>query len=274
MLSANDVSTPIEQLAKKLICGYYSSIMRFREQYEFIHILSHMRSGSSLLTHLLISNPDICGYGETHITYSTPQDFQVLIGKVLYMLRRFPGPGRERYILDKVLHNWLLTPENVELLCNGKCHVIFLLREPHGTLASLMKSLKYSEPRAVNYYLNRLATLEKYARELTRHNSCVVLTYEQILCQTDRTFEQLERFLDLQQPLSETYQILHTTGKRGVGDSSQNIFSGSIVRNRKLEHLQVSDESFNAAWEAFRRCHIALTQCCISVDPVKRYACA
>jgi LPS sulfotransferase NodH len=40
--------------------------------YEFVHILSHMRSGSTLLAHLLASHPEIIGYGETHIRYRSP----------------------------------------------------------------------------------------------------------------------------------------------------------------------------------------------------------
>ncbi|MDY7013544.1 MAG: sulfotransferase family protein, partial [Cyanobacteriota bacterium] len=55
----------------------------FRLQpYRVLFILSHMRSGSSLLTHILNSNPEIIGYGETHLQYSSEADFKRLMLKV------------------------------------------------------------------------------------------------------------------------------------------------------------------------------------------------
>jgi len=71
-----------------LIAGYFYfrintladpyTIVGRGQPYRILLILSHMRSGSSLLTHLLNSNPEIIGYGETHIQYASEQDFKKL----------------------------------------------------------------------------------------------------------------------------------------------------------------------------------------------------
>jgi len=280
LIPLHKVPGPIRRLLKRPVhgCyslyGYYSSARRAGRPYEFVYILSHMRSGSSLLTHLLVSNPDICGFGEAHIRYSTPRSFNTLIGKVLFTLRRTPGSVSERYVLDKVLHNYLLTYENVNLLCDEKSRVIFLLREPAATLPSIMKFLNYSEQQALDYYISRLAMLEKNARELSRHKHCVMLTHDQLLYSTDKIFGMLERFLALQQPLSETYQVLRTTGRGGTGDPSKNIRAGFIVREQtKPKAAQISPESLNSAWQAFEHCRATLAQYCESVDSEQSEAC-
>jgi len=66
-----------------------------------LFILGHMRSGSSLLTHILSSNAAIDGYGETHLDYSNPQDFGVATANVCRHLWKVPSG---EYVLDKVLH--------------------------------------------------------------------------------------------------------------------------------------------------------------------------
>src|SRR5690606_30087767 len=66
----------------------------------YILVLSHMRSYSSLLCHILNSNPEVAGYVETHSSYASRAD--------LWRLKRrvFLGTDAEvggRYVLDKIL---------------------------------------------------------------------------------------------------------------------------------------------------------------------------
>ena len=42
-----------------------------RSQTNYLFLLSHMRSYSSLMSHLLGSSPQIDGYGEMHLRYRT-----------------------------------------------------------------------------------------------------------------------------------------------------------------------------------------------------------
>src|SRR5262245_57001546 len=43
-----------------------------------ILILGHMRSGSTLLLHILLTNPEVIGCGERNAVYRSPEDFDKL----------------------------------------------------------------------------------------------------------------------------------------------------------------------------------------------------
>lgn len=235
--------------------------------YEFVHILSHMRSGSTLLAHLLASHPEIIGYGETHIRYNSPKDFDALVRDVLQTLGRFPPPGPERYVLDKLLHDHLLKPDNVRLLIEAKVRVVFLLREPRGSLASMLKHLKMTEQNAALYYVTRLVTLERYAQALAPHAGCAALTYDQLLYRTDESLELLKSHLGLRHAPAENYRMLPTTGQQRVGDFSPNIFAGSIVRGgEEPDGPQPSAEVLEAAGKVYEHCRAVLEQTCRHVE--------
>lgn len=210
--------------------AYYCTTLR-RDPYQFVHILSHVRSGSTLLSHLLTSSPAICGFGETMLPYRRSADFRLVIGRVLMMLERFPEPGNERYLLDKLLHNQLLSVTNIPLLVKHQSHIIFHLREPRGTLSSLMKFWRVTDQEAARLYANRLRMLSAYAQALPAQARCAFITHDQLMNRTQEVFVLLEDFLALPDALSEQYALLPTTGKAG-GDRSQYITKGHIVRDR------------------------------------------
>ena len=206
------------------------ALSTFNTPHEYVFILSHMRSGSSLLTHILVSNPAVLGYGETMTRYADNRDFELLALKIQWVLRRFPLRGPERYLLDKLLHDVLLSPDELELLVEHNVRLIFLLREPASSIASLIRSLEYSPEDAVRYYTLRLKRLEQLANRAPPGHPVFCLTYQDLLNDTGPTLERLRSFLALQMPLSEQYQILPTTGRRGIGDFSSKIRAGRIVR--------------------------------------------
>jgi hypothetical protein len=191
-----------------------------------------MRSGSSLLTHILASNPEILGYGESMTRYSAPRDFDLLALKTSFMLRRFPLRKPERYLLDKLLHNVLLAPADMEMLISHQVRLIFLLRSPAESLASIVRSLSYTEEQAIQYYVDRLDILRQYAQCIPRGYPAAALTYRQLVYETDSVSGLLRSVLDLRVPLSEQYKLLPTTGQRGIGDFSANIKAGRVLRRR------------------------------------------
>src|SRR4051812_40983666 len=68
----------------------------------YLLLLSHMRSYSSLLAHVLGSSPEVDGYGETLLRYQLPLD----LWRLRRQVRRSTGqPLRGTWLLDKVLHN-------------------------------------------------------------------------------------------------------------------------------------------------------------------------
>lgn len=230
---------------------------------EYVFILSHMRSGSSLLAHILASNPEILGYGESMTRYSAPRDFDLLALKIAVMLRRMPLKDSKRYLLDKLLHNVLLSPGGMELLISHGVRLIFLLRSPEESLGSLVRSLSYTPEQAAQYYVDRLDMLHRYVEHIPQGYPAVALTYHQLVYETDSVLNRLHSVLELHSPLSEQYEILPTTGRRGIGDFSSNIKAGRILRHRSSGYSseRVAEMVGTAALERARNVYkIACTE--------------
>ena len=120
-------------------------------QYRFIFILGHMRSGSTLLSHILASHLDIVGAGEAHITYQTPADLPQLVLRTCEFLRR--PVLRETYIVDQINPPYV-TDDVLRSSQIYRC--IILIRDPEATIKSTMKMLKCEEQEALDVYIRRL----------------------------------------------------------------------------------------------------------------------
>lgn len=247
----------------------YTILLR-NNPYKILFLLSHMRSGSSLLTHILSSNPEIIGYGETHIQYSSEEDFKQLMLKNYLNVPEFKRIKdfknfrmNHQYILDKVLHNNKFLDNS--FLTSGNVYVIFLLREPQRTLNSIL-DLKphWSEEEALLYYSDRLKNLELYAQVINNLDRAFFLTYEQLLNSTDLVLEKLQSFLETEHPFTENYKVFKTTGQPGVGDSKENIKAGQILRHSRELSTHVSSASIDLAEKAFSNCVSTFSNyCCL-----------
>ncbi len=233
--------------------------INFRKKpYKIIFILSHMRSGSSLLTHLLVSNPDIMGFGESHLQYESEWDFKRLMMRIYWQhqeFSKFPEhfykfKMNHQYILDKVLHDNKFI--NDDFLTSKQVYVIFLLRNPEQTIPSLL-DLKphWNEENAYNYYTERLLSLQKYAEKINDSNKCLLLTYHQLLDNTNSALLSLQNFLQTSQEFSEEYTILNTTGKKNIGDYKGNIKAGKIIRNQRKIDLKIDQFLLEKAKEIY-----------------------
>jgi Sulfotransferase domain len=267
MASLKNLTQPIKQLAKKAIYSYYSfSFDKTQHPSQILFMLGHMRSGSSLLTHILNTNPEISGFGESHLRYSTEKDFTELIYKVHQTLGKWQV--NEKYVLDKILHDSHLINEN--LLLSDKVRAIFLIREPKSTVPSLIKinvKKKWDETKATNYYVNRLKTLENYAKLINNKEKTLVVTYEQILENTEQALKTIQTFLGLKHTLSENYEILNTTGILYIGDPSANIKAGNIVRKKyKFPEIEISPKTLERGFDAFNQCYATLSQYCLTLE--------
>lgn len=237
--------------------------IQFRQKsYQVLFILSHMRSGSSLLTHLLNSNPEIIGYGETHLKYTCEADFKKLIYRVYWKIRDYRM--NHLYILDKVLHDHIL---DTNILKSNQLKAIFLLREPQRTLSSIL-TIKphWSEEKTVNYYIERLGQLVQYATIINDNQKSLLITYDQVIKQTNQVFEALHKTLSTHQGFSENYQVLQTTGTKGVGDSSPNIKTGKIMRQSQPLAYEISSDCIRKADVEFERCLETLSQLCTVIS--------
>jgi hypothetical protein len=202
---------------------------RFRRgELRFVFICGHMRSGSSLLLHVLNTSPEVIGYGELLRGYRTRGDFA---GAALQVYRSFGRVvPRERYVLDKVLHDRFL-PDPGLLDC-AEARTIFLLRSPEESLPSIAKLPRFERHgpgKVLTYYLGRLRWMSQAVRRIDP-TRWVHLTYTDLVDQPETEFRQIERLLALNTPLTTRYSLIWSTGEARIGDPSKRIREGVIVR--------------------------------------------
>jgi hypothetical protein len=209
---------------------------------QFLFILGHMRSGSTLLCHLLCSSDDIVGFGETHNNYRRRSDLAKLLMSVRVNTAR--NPLKYRYVLDKIVSTQHSMSRAV--LTDSRTRYVFLIREPLASLASIVAMRRHFHPDntprqivafATQHYTERLGQLLQFAETVDDPQRCLLVTHQQLLADTPTTFKAFESFLDLRAPLREEYDIMPTTGKPGIGDPFDNIRLGKI--NRSLPKKQV-----------------------------------
>jgi len=237
---------------------------------KFIFIISHMRSRSSLLSHILGSHPEIAGYIEMHQDYRDWNDLKQLRRKLVYL-----NHGKQRhstFALDKILHNHHFI--NKSLLSEERVNVIFLLRSPTETLKSLarmslfdqkkFRSKKVKEETILAYYSGRLNLMTEYSNH-TGHNG-FYLDSTKIIDDTDEALHTLATFLALDRPLSPRYTIFEYTGIPGLGDPSKKIMSGKIIKE-KHGHDEISIPDFIKipAIAAYKKCRQHLMEHCITL---------
>lgn len=190
-----------------------------------ILVLGCMRSGSSLLTHVLSSHPDILGFGESHVRYEKPSSVVEVGYWHLRFRRRWPGGAR--YLLDKVLHENHL-PDVAMLEARTELKIVMMVRGPQGNIASLRRMFA-GKGDPDDYYQKRFAELGALVARIPATTPFHALSYEALTAAPDRELARLSAFLGLEAPLSRNYQLNEASGRWGVGDGSAMIRSGEIL---------------------------------------------
>jgi Sulfotransferase family len=227
------------------------NLMLRGHEYRYIFILGHMRSGSTLLAHILASHPDIVGAGETHTSYRTPADLPKLVLKTCELLHR--PILRARYIVDQINHPHVTTDVLLSERVN-KC--IILVRKPEATLKSLMKLLNCKEGEALEAYTKRLESLTQYGLVLKKR--ALLVEYDDLVDHSKETLAALTSFLELDSPLTPIYSTHRMTGRvEGFGDPSHNIKIGRIVRTPHHE-ITIGNDILLAARRAYYECRAQL----------------
>jgi len=245
------------------------SMRRANGERRYLLLLSHMRSYSSLLAHLLGSSPEIDGYGETLLRYRHALD----LWRLRREIRRSTGhPLRGRWLLDKVLHN---TIRPLDRLVDGaRIDVLIFVRKPESTLRSLLSlaarkgpSEGFNSPEVCcDYYIERLHRLradgERYGERALYFDAEVLIERPQAVLGA------VAPWLGLTAPLSTRYQVGARSGEEGFGDWSENIRAGQVLGP---EHSTVQTATalppaiLAEAEAAYRRCRAALLQSCTPV---------
>jgi hypothetical protein len=228
------MKSAMKHLIKQLLTFGYV-LQRWGRPQQKVILLGHMRCGSSLMVQILTSNPDIAGYGETHLDYRSVADLETLPIHIYFTLRRFRP---SRLVLDKILHDNVCRKE---VLLGENCTFPIMAREAISSVRSMVTTFpdwfgKVSPgsqevvSRAAEYYRRRLDQLSENAEILSRLGRCWYFTYDELMQQSSHVFRMLEQCLQLRHPLSEHYAIGPKTGIFGVGDPSENIKRGFIDR--------------------------------------------
>jgi len=232
-------------------------------------LLGHMRSGSTLLLHLLLTHPAVAALGERNAVYASRGDLARLALATRASAR---APLRRlRYVADQVNHN-RFTP-NSWLLGDPRVRVLFMLRKPEASLVSLLELSRihyegsWSALGAVNYYVERLGFLTKLAASLPSAKCAALVTYETLTDSPQQTLEALRIYLELQHGFSQTYSTQPFTGSRG--DPGPNIRVGRILRRQSTPSVDLERCDLQRATEAYVGCREALARFALCGMPAR-----
>ena len=236
---------------------------------DYILLLSHMRSFSTLLAHVLASNPEVAGHTELGLAYRWP----VELSRARAALS--PEECRRRFALDKVLHDEF--PVLPPVLSSERTYAIFLVRRPEPTIESVLKIRDPAGPRpswyrdpnlAVDYYAKRLASLSQLAAATPDRARMAFLRSEKLIGQSDDVLAELTRHLGLRNLLSSTYTVFGDTGVWGAGDTSERIRIGRIERPAVggATAVPVPESVLERARQAYDAATSILSDCCTELQ--------
>jgi len=221
----------------------------------YLFVVSHMRSFSTLLCHILGSHDEIAGYAEAHQAYAGRADLLRLARKVESTIE---GTTAGRYVLDKVLHgDYAIAPA---VLGRPDVKVLLMVRNADDTVPSILhmwrslgKTMTAAE--AVSYYETRLAQIDVCSQHLGRE--ALYLDAESLLDQTDLVLGALSRWLGLGSPLRASYRTFRFSGERGFGDPSAHILAGKVIADERERHrdyvpVAIPDALLQRARERYR----------------------
>lgn len=222
------------RIARTLIKKIYEHLAQKRvDDVEILFVIGTMRSGSTLLMHILNSNPGIEAVGENYLSYTSNKDLENLISNVCYTNRVLSL--KNKIFVDKILHNKLKISKNI-INCRKNIK-LFILRRPEGVIDSMWRGKgKFpnteSIDESVKYYITRTEQIIRYIESSSSEDATFV-TYDELTSDADLTLRRLTEFLELDEPLTPTYSTHWHTGSGGIGDPGDKIKLGSIVRNER-----------------------------------------
>ena len=234
---------------------------------QYVLVLSHMRSYSTLLCHILNNHPEVDGYAELHIPYRSAEDLDVLRQD---MAATLDHPPAGRVVLDKILHDEYAT--DAAVLDRDDVRLVFTIREPERAVPSIIMLGRRTVPPdwkanpadATRYYCDRL---QRLAATATAHpDRALYFDSELLVSDTQRVLDALRAHLQLDAPLRPTYEQHRFTGQEGYGDWSPFIAAGEIVTAREsYDGVAVPDPLLQEARAAYERCRRILVGRCATV---------
>ena len=222
----------------------------------YIFVVGHMRSYSSLLSHVLGSHPQVVGYAEMHQKYRNRLDLLELNRKVE---RTCDKASAGRYVLDKILHPQVLASR---VLLRADVQIVAIAREPQASLSSILSIGAGGIDRietAIEYYMERMATLTCIAE--ARDGNLLYLDGESLIERTRETLASLTAHLRLGSGLRSEYSVFPHTGVPKYGDPSPWIKSGQVVAVRApLPSIALNSSQAERVFGAYERMRIYMVK--------------
>lgn len=222
----------------------------------YLFVLAHPRSGSSLLAHILQTNPEIAGIGETHRRYRNPLDLLALAGEVS-LARGLTRPPT--WFMEKALRERQVSGR---VLALPRVRVILLTRSPGPTMRSMLDDLpglfgarggapvEVGHARAARRLVATYDELAVHAEALGER--AFALDYDDLVGAPDATLAALTRWLGLREPLTASYRVDEFTTQRGRGDPTP-----AIRRGRVDASIPPSARALDPSWLAVAERHYA-----------------
>jgi len=197
---------------------------------EYLFLFSHMRSFSTVLSHVLGSHPEICGYSETHLKYRRRSDLYRLRWRVARATGQWP---QGRYLLDKLLHNFMLIPK--DLRYSPRLRTLIFVRSPEATLQSILRMNEVhthrawydSATRAAEYYCERITWLTALGVHFKER--AFAFPAEALVDDTAPLLRNITGFLDLASALQPRYELHRLSGLPSHGDTSPRLQTGVVL---------------------------------------------
>ena len=230
----------------------------------YVFLISHMRSYSSLLGHILGSNPQIAGYAETHHSYRSDLDLVELALKIYHTNNRSLDGD---ILFDKVLHGQYEFSDR--FLGRDDVSLLFAIREPVATVRSTVAMARRRKKpdwkgdvqKVSDYYMRRLDQMVHLAGRQPAHSAFLVA--DDLIHRTSDVLASLTEFLDLRVPLTSEYQTFEYTGKPIYGDPGAHIKAGSVVRDRDdHSEVEVDEEIQRRLKQAYEEAVQELSRLC------------
>ncbi len=161
-----------------------------------IFLISHIGSGSDALYALLNNNPRIMGYENANI-YENNLSLFALIDK------KHKLNNSSRIYMDHLLYNYQYCLKPDPLI-----QMIFLVREPEGTIDYLVNRKIFKKSDAKRYYLYRMRRICELAK---RNKDSVFLTYSNL--REGKGLDLLKNYIGLKEDLKFTQDFSVPSGK-------------------------------------------------------------
>ncbi len=207
-----------------------------------IFIIAHMRCGSTALSNILCGRPEISGYGESHVTYTSRSSLGVL---VVNQARRKEWRPQAPHLFDKILHSRYDAGADVAFF---QSRAVFVAREPVETILSIRNLFarigkgEYStDAAAAAYYRERIVRLLSMWDRFPQQNR-IGLTHRLLTTDPKGQLERISSFLNLSPPLENRYTSPRASTVGGGGDPLTSHRFSEVVANAEASTIRVKRE--------------------------------